>query len=319
MQEKEDTGMTELHRLLRPTRWKDVVGQSEAVSILRGFEEDHSWPHCILLSGPPGCGKTTIGRIIANKLGCIGTDFKEINAASNRGIETVRELEDKVGMAPRGEARVWLVDEIHRWTLDAMSSALKLFEDTPRKAYFILATTEPKKLLKAIQTRCTHITLKALSDADMRTLLDGVKNKIDGSEILTDKLTTRIIECSEGSARQALNFLNKVLKLPTEAERLNAIQKAGDEVAAYDVVKKLLWAKTKWGDIAEMLGKLAEGDNDYEGIRNLVIACARKELLTGKNPGWAALIIEFFKEPWYSNGDARLAWCCYEVLRIRNG
>jgi len=132
-------------------------------------------PHTLLFSGPPGCGKTTLARILRKKLNCGKYDFSEVNCADFRGIDMVRDIRSHLQQAPiSGDCRVWLIDEAHKLSNDAQNAFLKMLEDTPNHVYFFLATTNPQKLLKTIRTRCTEVVVKSLGDKNMEELIDDV-------------------------------------------------------------------------------------------------------------------------------------------------
>ena len=142
----DDSEATELYRKYRPTSFKQVVGQEEAIRTLTELGKRKAIPHAILFTGPSGVGKTTLARILQRKLKCVGNDFVEMNAANDRGVGIIRSIQNKVGLAPMlGSCRIWLMDEAHQLTSDAQSAFLKLLEDTPSHVYFMLATTDPQK------------------------------------------------------------------------------------------------------------------------------------------------------------------------------
>src|SRR5690554_5071868 len=167
-----------LYLKYRPDSLDEVVGNSETVELLRSqLSPDASQPigRSILFHGPTGCGKTTLGRIVARELGAKGSDIKEIDAADFRGIDTIREIRKQIAYKPlEGPYQVWILDEVHRATQDAQSALLKTLEDTPSHVYFILCTTDPQKLLPAIRGRCADYQVRTLNDREMRMLLRRV-------------------------------------------------------------------------------------------------------------------------------------------------
>jgi DNA polymerase III subunit gamma/tau len=195
---------TELYKRYRPKTLKGVVGQDGPVSSLQRLIDKDRMPHAILFTGPSGSGKTTIGRILKDVLQCGDADFVELNCADFKGIDNVREIRRFSGMAPMdGKCRIWLIDEAHKMTNDAQNAFLKLLEDTPKHVYFMLATTDPQKLIKTIHTRCTEVKLSVLKAPDLERILRRVIDKEDLK--VSDEVVDEIVEAADGSARQSLS------------------------------------------------------------------------------------------------------------------
>lgn len=304
----------ELYRKHRPRRFKDVLGQPAAVQLLQKLLAEGKLPHCLLLSGPSGCGKTTIARILKHKLGCHDRDFIEINAADSRGIDTVREIHQVMQLAPMwgGKCRIWLIDECGKLTGDAQTALLKTLEDTPAHVYFLLATTDPHKLLKTIHTRATEIKLEALTGDAVREVLDAIVVKegknIDGGVL------QRIVDGSGGSARQALVYLHQVLALSTTEEQLEAIVPDKVEKQAIDLCRTLLDEKSTWGQVALILKQVEE---DPEAVRRSVLGYAAKLLLNGGKVGRAYHVMDVFRQDFFQSGRPGLVWACAEVFRTK--
>ena len=139
----------------RPKRLADFLGNTETVQALRALMEREEMPHTILFTGPSGTGKTTLARIVARRLQCSEHDLQELNTADFRGIDTIRDVVRNMALCPMsGSCRVWILDEVHQLSKDAQHALLKALEDTPKHVYFLLATTDPAKLLPTIRTRC---------------------------------------------------------------------------------------------------------------------------------------------------------------------
>ncbi len=310
---------TELYRVLRPTRFEDVFGQPEAVAQLQEFERKNRFPHTMLFHGDSGCGKTTLIRIVKEKLGCSGSDYVEINSASSRGIDTIRDLEQYMNLAPMaGKSRVFAFDECHRMTPESQDAALKLLEDVPRHVYFMLSTTRLEKVIATVKSRCTQIAIKAISPDVMKQLLISIGVK-DPRAKVSVPVIEKIVEVANGSARVALVILNQVMGMPTEAAQLNAIQKLDVKEDSFKIVKALLWGKTTWAEMAKILLAI---EDEAEGIRRMVLATARTELLKANaNAKRAFCIITSFEStyPWDAgkSGLASLARACYEVCMAR--
>ena len=301
----------ELYKKYRPSVLERVRGQDAAVAMVKNWVARNSVPHAILLSGPSGVGKTTIARILKTLLNCSNIDYVEVNGADDTGIDMVRGIRDKMMAAPfKGSCRIYMIDECHALTKNAQNCLLKALEDTPKHVYFILATTDPTKLLNTIQTRCTEVALKPLSTKHIEDILTYVckKEKLKISEEVLDK----IVKCCEGSARKALVYLDQVMGLEDEEEQLNAITPSSMAAAAFDLWKEFCAPKPQWANVAAVLRELKD---DPEGVRRLILACARTSLLKpgSKYAARAYLVIDTFRDNLYDTGAAGLAAQCYEL------
>lgn len=300
----------------RPKTFKDVVGQPDAVATLSAMARAKRFPHALAFFGDSGCGKTTMARITTTKLKCGKADFVEVNAAENRGIEMVRQIQKRMGLAPiAGPVRVWLIDECHQLTGEAQSALLKILEDTPKHVYFMLCTTDPQKLENTIKTRCTQIVVKPVGVKAMTDLIRRVA-KVEKIGI-TDEVIDRIIDYAEGSARQALVSLNAIMGMSDEEAMLDAIQSCSVEADAFDLAKMLMDTRTKWNKVAAHLKKI-EGQQP-EGLRRMVLAFARGCLLGKGNHARAYNVIVSFSGGIYDHGKAglaKLAADCYEVVAL---
>lgn len=303
--------MDELYKKYRPRAFRELVGQPDAVKVLGGFAKSGSFPHAILFTGNSGCGKTTLARIVAKKLGCGKHDVVEINSAENRGIDTIRRVQSRIGSKPLGgKARVWIFDEAHKMTNDCQNGILKVLEDQPEHAYFMLCTTDSQRLIAAIKTRCTTITVAPVKTKDMTALLLRVceAEKIECSEEVTEK----IIAVAEGSPRKALVILNQIMKLENEDDQLNAVLASDTQNNAIEIYKALINSRTKWPEMIKIIKAVTE---EPEDIRRLVLACARNGLLGGGTSGPRAfLIINSFRDNFYDCGASGLAAACYEII-----
>jgi len=271
----------------RPNTLDDVVGQAEAVSVIRAFGS--RIPHTVLMHGSSGNGKTSLSRIMARNLGCDPSntmDFREDNVALwESPLENVRNIGYEVTMKPyKAPCRVHLLDEVQSLSRAGFTQQafLKILEDHPPHAYFFLCTTDTSKILPAIQNRCTKIEIKDIGEAQLVALLKRVA-KAEGHEV-ADEVATKIAELASGSARAALKELEKSLVLPPE-ERLNALESTGSKAAAFDLVRALDLFGTKmpnWKKCQEILTQL--GDHNPEEIRRMVLKSARSALLKNDGP-----------------------------------
>jgi DNA polymerase III gamma/tau subunit len=307
----------ELYRKHRPTRTDGIAGQAEALKILRKLDPV---PHAMLFEGPSGCGKTTLARIMAKRVGCDpnprNPDFCEVNCGVvDSAIDMVREIQMNMsGAAMNGGARVWILDEVQSLSRAkfAQEAMLKILEDGQDHVWFFLATTDPKKILLTIRNRCTQIKLTSIPDKDLSELVKRVA-AAEGAKLSTD-LIEKIVEASDGSARAALVNLEKVIKIEGDADQIKAIGRVGGEAAAFDLVKAILpWkGPPDWKAAVKVLESIKE--EDPEGIRLMILASARSQLLKMSNPA-AVNAIYALEKPLYdrTSGHALLAAACYEI------
>jgi len=299
----------ELYKKHRPRNLDDMVGQEITVRTLEKMVANNSIPHAIFITGPSGCGKTTLARIIRRLLHCSKYDFIE---DAPRKIDDVRLIRRSINQAPlRGSCRVWLIDECHKLTPDSQDEFLKMLEDTPSHVYFILTTTDPQKLKTTLKSRPTEFVIKSLKRTDISKLLADICKK-EKAEIPSD-VCEKILDNCEGSARKALVYLDTVINLKSKRDMLNAIITATAETQAFAIVRALLYSKTSWKQMAEIL-KATEGE-EPEQIRWLVLACCRTEMLkAGKFTGRAYVVIDAFRDNFYDSKMAGLCAACYECL-----
>ena len=165
----------EIYKRLRPKKVEGVIGQDATTAAVEAKLSKGKWPHAAVFHGPSGTGKTTMARIVARRLGIKGKipepnlDYTEVNIAQTRGIDKVRRIVEGAGAAPLGGSpvRVWVLDEMHQMTKDGQNCVLKILEDPPEHAYFILCTTDPNKLVKAIRTRSTPFRFNSVKPAEI--------------------------------------------------------------------------------------------------------------------------------------------------------
>lgn len=304
----------EIYKRYRPLRWSDVKGQPEACKFLEAKVKAGTVPHAILLTGPSGTGKTTLARILRTELKCGEADFTEINAADFRGIDMVREIRTRMGLAPMfGKCRIWLIDEAHALSKDAQSALLKMLEDTPKHVYFMLATTDPGKLLKTITNRCTEVGCKALKSGTMTELIKDVASKEKVK--LSKDVIERLVEVADGSARKALVITDHILALDDEDEQLNTIADSDSKRQAIELCRALLNPRCAWADVVPIL-KGTEGE-DVESLRHMVLGYATACMGSG-NKGIHArsyLILTAFRDNFFDSKRSGLYAACYEVIQ----
>ncbi len=237
-----------LYRKYRPTSFKDVRDQDHIVSVLEGAIKKNTIPHAILFSGSRGTGKTTLARIFAKAIGVSDVDLYEIDAASNRGIDDVRELREAVYTLPyESERKVYIIDEVHMLTKEAFNALLKTLEEPPSHVVFILATTEEEKLLDTILSRCQVFRMRSPSREVLSATVVDIAKK-EGFK-LSPEAADLIAIAADGSFRDALGVTQKV------------IMASGDTIGSADEVALIIGAP-KAHLLQNLLSSLSEKNTE---------------------------------------------------------
>lgn len=302
-----------LYNKHRPPSFDQVKGNTEVVQTLQGMlKKKETFPHAILFHGLFGCGKTSLARIVANELGCVGTDLVEMNASDHSGIDDIRAIIQNSQFLPlSGLCRVWIIDECHRWKEDAQNCILKILEDTPAHVYFILCTTDLHKLKETVKSRCSQFQVNPLSDSQMFSLLRRI-TKDEGQEL--DKIIfDQIIQDSLGHPRNAIQILEQVLNSPTDKRLEVARQTAVEQSQIIELCRALI-NKERWGKVKTIVEGLK--GQEPEDIRRAVLGYMQAVLLKGENDR-AAVIIESFWEPTYNLGFPYITFASYSITNLK--
>lgn len=237
-----------LYRKYRPQSFAEVRNQDHIVTVLEGAIKKEQIPHALLFAGTRGTGKTTLARIFAHELGVSDVDLYEIDAASNRGIDDIRELKEAVHTAPyESPYKVYIIDEVHMLTKEAFNALLKTLEEPPSHVVFILATTEVEKLLDTILSRCQVFTMR---DPSREAIIDMVTDvaKKEGFTMNADAAELVAI-AADGSFRDSLSITQKVLLA------------SGDKVGEVDEVAAIIGAP-KRATLLNLLTGLSERNTE---------------------------------------------------------
>lgn len=310
-----------LYQKVRPQELGDIVGNTAVVAAARKMLASKERPHAILISGPTGSGKTTLGRILAKEFGTCSTSIFEINAANMRGIDTIREIISTSSLATiDGGSKTYIFDESHQFSKDAQNALLKLIEDDYKgNNYYIFCTTDPKGLIPTIRSRCTLYEMSKLPEKQVLSLLDKICVQ-EGLNVSPDIRAAVALTC-DGSARAALVSLEAVNGIDDLDTALGLLQKGTEsDVEIIDLCKHMYSAPQvrmqKWKLIIQQFDAL---DSDPENIRRAILGYLYKKLVTAEKQEEAldlTHLINIFSTSTFYGGKSMLgglvARACFE-------
>lgn len=282
----------ELINKYRPTSFDKVVGQKQICKSIESALEKNTG-RSFLLSGVSGIGKTTIGRIIANMVDCPSFNIMEVDGASKTGIDDMRELLDHLQYTS-SEPRVIIVDECHALSQQAIKALLKPLEEPPANVYWILCTTELKKVPKEIQTRCLAYVLQPVSRSTIQKLVAKVAKKEKLPIRKDEGALFAVAELAQGSPRQALSLLAQCGDLTDE----ESVRELCDvEVTASKEAIDLARMLMKGGDWKKFCKCIKDMDASPETVRIIILRYMASVVLGGKKNEKVLAIMDEFSEP----------------------
>ena len=265
-----------LYRKYRPTNFNDLVGQNEIVNIIKKEILNNKLSHAYLFSGPRGTGKTSTAKIIARMINCSelgadgvpcgvcencknfnsNSDIVEIDAASNNGVDEIRELRDKVNLVPsNGKYKVYIIDEVHMLTTQAFNALLKTLEEPPEHVIFILATTEFYKIPITVVSRCQKFQFLKFSISNIYSRLKEISD--NESINIEDDALYEIARLSDGGLRDAINMLDQLSSFKNEQILISDVYKLNGLVSYLDFYDLLVCiTENRLEGIVEFFDKL---------------------------------------------------------------
>ena len=272
-----------LYRKYRPKTFDEVAGQEVVVKTLKNSVINNKINHAYLFAGPRGCGKTTIAKIFAKLVNCENSsngipcnkcvcctqsneqnmDVIEMDAASNNGVDEIREINNKVKLAPTlGKYKIYIIDEVHMLTIGAFNALLKTLEEPPAHVIFILATTDPHKVPITILSRCQRFDLKKISDEQiynrLKYICDNENIKIEEDAIF------EIARLGDGSLRDAISILDQVVAYTNETITLNDIHEVNGTISQENVFELINCAVNN--NLTGVINKINEYSNRGKSI-----------------------------------------------------
>lgn len=278
-----------LYRKYRPKKFEDVVGQEIVVKILKNSILEDKIAHAYIFAGPRGVGKTSIAKIFAKAVNCINPingdlcnecevclnnsnneiDIVEIDAASNNGVDEIREIRNNIKLLPsKLKYKVYIIDEVHMLSLSAFNALLKTLEEPPSHAIFILATTESNKIPSTVISRCQKFDFEKLSsnliENQLKKILEAEKINGIGNEII--KL---IAEISDGGMRDAINLLDQIISLNKKNITKDDVYKIIGEISDSELIELLSEIfSANMQNLLKLIEKFYEKGCDFNKICN---------------------------------------------------
>jgi DNA polymerase III gamma/tau subunit len=299
-----------LHLEYRPDKLDSLLGNEHLKQSLKSVLESKDRPRVFLLHGKTGCGKTTLGRIIADTIGCAPTEIKELDIGDARGIDNAREIKRDAAFLPMdGGLKVYILDEVQNSLAGFQEALLKTLEDTPEHVVFILCTTDPHKLKPTIRNRCSSYEVMPLPGTLIKKLLKNVlqSEKVDDFPI---EALDYIVQYSQGVPREALTILNQVIDLPTNEEIIAFLKSYRITEEQIESLVKLMIANAPWIELIKALKEIK--DQDVEKIRRGVLGYCSAVLMS-KPSKRCAMIMDCFSSNMFDSGMPGLVLATFQT------
>ena len=302
-----------LYRKYRPKSFGLVFGQDVIVKTLKNIIKNNKLSHAYLFTGPRGTGKTSCAKLFAKAINCMNNtngdacnnceqcysfnnnsnpDIIEIDAASNNGVDEIREIKSKITLVPSlSKYKVYIIDEVHMLSIGAFNALLKTLEEPPEYVIFILATTEPQKLPNTVISRCQRFDFKKISDIQMKKcLLNIIKNE---KIFIEEDAIDEIIYNSDGGLRDAIGMLDQASAFSDNKISVDDINLLSGNIGKkelFDLFEDIL--NSRYKNIIQKSESFSESGKDFYLITKKIINLTRKGLIYEKTNDKRILLVE---------------------------
>ena len=315
-----------LYRKYRPKSFELVYGQDTIVKTLKNIIKNKKLSHAYLFTGPRGTGKTSSAKLFAKAINCLNNksgdacnecencksfnensnpDIIEIDAASNNGVDEIREIKNKVNLVPAmSKYKVYIIDEVHMLSIGAFNALLKTLEEPPEYVIFILATTEPQKIPATIVSRCQRFDFKSISSNKMKECLENIveKEKID----IDDGALQEIIDNSNGGMRDAIGLLDQASAFCEDTITATDIEELSGNISELEIRTILVdIIKKEYKNIFDKITDYSKRGKDFSLICEKIINYVKKGILYKKKVQLDKIDVED-KELYDSISDSKL-------------
>lgn len=273
-----------LYRKYRPVDFNSVVGQDSIIKTLKNSIKNHNFSHAYMFFGPRGTGKTTVSKIFARNINCLNSkdgiaceecsackvsfskdcvDIIEIDAASNNGVDEIRDLKNKISLVPSElKYKVYIIDEVHMLSIGAFNALLKTLEEPPEHAIFILATTDPQKVPETIISRCQCFSFKRISD---KAIVDRLKYVCSSENIdVEEDVLENIALLSDGGLRDALGSLDKLVSYTENKITMDDFNEVNGVISSEDM--DIFLSDILSGNIPNVLTSIAKFNDSGKNL-----------------------------------------------------